>query len=99
MGRLPRPQPKSSGFTPLHPPSATQRSHCSNVTSYLLSANGEEIVTRCCVSAPRYISDAGEPIVNCPAGITTISGHSAQSVNEAVAAVDTASGGALHAAT
>ena len=43
-GRLPRPQPLSSGFR-LHPPSAEQASHCAIVTSNRDTANRFAIVT------------------------------------------------------
>ncbi len=73
-GRLPLPHPLSSGEC-LHPPSATQASHSSNVTSYLESLK-EGIATKCCgpSSSHRPISDSQLPIRNLPAGMITISG-------------------------
>src|SRR4051794_35770748 len=77
-GRLPRPQSLSLKSLP-QPPSRTHRSQSSNVISNLLTANGTPIVTRCWVSA--FCSEGGDPIVNSPAGTTTICGQSAQSLN------------------
>src|SRR6185295_2151631 len=98
-GRFPFPQPWSSGICPPQPPSATQASHCVKVISNLLSANGALMVTRCCISAPRYDSDVGEPIMNSPAGMETISGQSVQSLNTAlVRLVDGPHAASRHAA-
>ena len=82
-GRLPRPQPLSSGRYPSHPPADTQVSHSANVTSCLPTAKGCEIVTSCgrTSSPSRPTSDLGEPMTNEPAGTTTISGQDGQSRN------------------
>jgi hypothetical protein len=53
----------------LHPPSATQASHWSNVTSFLPMANGFAIVTRC----GGFSYSVVEPMSNVPAGSTSIS--------------------------
>src|SRR5262245_29301282 len=73
-GRLPRPQPLSLGLY-LQPPTETQASHSAKVTSNFPTANAFAIVTLC---TGLLISD---PIMTSPAGTTTISGHSGQSLN------------------
>src|SRR5262249_32959183 len=78
-GRLLRPQPWS--FTPPsggQPPTRTQASQSSNVTSYRDTANGLAIVTGCCGPSfgKRPFSLTGDPIRNSPAGMTTIMGQS-----------------------
>src|SRR5262245_13946778 len=75
-GRSPRPQLRSSG-TYLQPPALTQASQMAKVTSNLLTAIGLVIVTLCTGFSFEYSS---EPIMNSPAGITTISGQSGQSL-------------------
>ena len=57
------------------PPTETQASQSANVTSNFETANGLAIVTPCCgpSSSERPFSFAGEPIMNSPAGTTTIS--------------------------
>src|SRR5262245_18894286 len=55
----------------------THASQLSKVTSYLLAANGFGIVTLCTGSSSLLCSD---PIVNSPAGNTTISVQSGQSL-------------------
>src|SRR6185503_19812880 len=70
---------------PPQPPSATHASHCAKVISYLLSRKGAAIVTRCWLSGPRKSSEVGEPMVNSPAGTTTSSGQSAQSLTALLA--------------
>ena len=81
-GRLPRPQILSPGLC-VQPASATHASHCAKVTSYLPAAKGWAKVTlRCGPSSwlrPRSLG--GDPIMNSPAGTTTISGQAAQSRN------------------
>src|SRR5262245_34517982 len=55
-GRLPLPQPLSSGRESLpQPPPAAQASHSANVTSYLPTANGLAIVTLCCGPSLKYM--------------------------------------------
>src|ERR1700730_10605682 len=78
-GRLPRPQFWWYGRSPPQPPSFTHASHSSKVISNLLTAKGAAMVTRCRASA--CCSEGAEPIVNSPAGITTIRGQPAQSLN------------------
>jgi hypothetical protein len=79
-----RPRPQTSGGLCWHPVtvSATHASHSAKVSSNLLTANGLAIVTLCWgpSSLHRLASSAGEPIMNSPAGTTTISGHSGQSL-------------------
>src|SRR5262249_26245763 len=60
------------------PPTDTQASQSINVTSYLETANGLAIVTLCWgpSSGIRPFSVGGDPIMNSPAGTTTISGQS-----------------------
>src|SRR4051794_16301035 len=74
-GRLPRPQPRSFGRWLLQAPSSVHLLHSANVTSYRPIAKGLSIVTRC--TGRSY--SAFDPIMNEPAGTTTISGQSAQS--------------------
>src|ERR1700675_939181 len=73
-GSRPKPLEEAGG----QPPTDTQASHSLNVTGYLETANGPSIVTRCCglSSSWRPASPTPDPIVNAPAGITTISGQS-----------------------
>src|SRR5436190_22473138 len=79
-GRLPRPQPWSSGRY-LQPPAVTQASHSANSISNLPTANHAILTVRCGPSSlNRSASLAGDPIMNSPAGTTTISGHSGQSL-------------------
>src|SRR5215471_2782497 len=75
-GRLPCPQPRSSGLY-LQPPAETQASHSAKVASNFPTANGLAIVTLCTGFSLLYSS---EPIMNSPAGTTTISGHVSQSL-------------------
>src|SRR5262245_26867818 len=69
-GRFPRPQPSSLGLY-LQPPAAAHASHSASVSSNLPAAKGRAMLTLC--------SLAGDPIMNLPAGTTTISGQSGQS--------------------
>src|SRR3954466_9526649 len=73
-GRSPRPHSRSSGRC-LQPPSATQASHWSNVTSFLPMANGFAIVTRC----GGFSYSVVEPMSNLPAGTPSISTQPRQS--------------------
>src|SRR6516225_6705168 len=75
-GRRPRPHLSSSGLC-LQPPADTHMSQSANVTSNSLTASGLVIVTLCTGFSSEYSS---EPIMKSPAGITTISGHSGQSL-------------------
>ena len=86
-GRLPRPQSLSPGLC-VQPAPATHASHCAKVTSYLPAAKGCAKVTLRCgpSSGLRPRSLGGDPIMNSPAGTTTISGQSAQSRNASLAA-------------
>ena len=98
-GILPRPQPWSKGFQ-LQPPSRTQVSHSSNVTSNLPTAKGRAMLTSCCCgpsSRSRPASDTGEPIRKMPGGITTISGQFAQSRNTVPCGPNGKTGGVTHA--
>src|SRR5262245_10582872 len=60
-----------------------QLSHSSKVTAYLPTANAVAIDTSTCTSSLycRSGSFRGDPIVKLPAGTTTMSGHSGQSLN------------------
>src|SRR5262245_58058223 len=78
-GRVSLPQPKSPARpSRWQPPIDTQASQSAYVTSNLETANGLAIVTLCC--GPSLVllsvSVAGDPIVNSPAGTTTIQGQS-----------------------
>src|SRR5258706_5979735 len=75
------PRPQRSG-TRGQAVAATHASHSSNVTSNLEAANGLAIVTLCCGPSlsTRSGSLSGETIVKLPAGTTTISGQSGQSL-------------------
>src|SRR5215468_12248285 len=66
-----------------YPFSRTKAANWSTVTWSLPTANGLPIVTTCCgpSSLLRSFSPSGDPIVNDPAGTTTISGQSAHSRN------------------
>src|SRR5437764_142352 len=75
-GRLPLPQPWSSGLC-LQLPLDAHASHSANVTSNLPTANGLAMVTLCVGFSSLFFSD---PIMKLPAGTTTISGHSGQSL-------------------
>src|SRR5262249_39568159 len=70
-GRLPRPHLRSSGLF-LQLPAETQASHSEKVKSNLPAANGSGLVTLCTGFSSLSSS---EPIINSPAGTTTISGH------------------------
>src|SRR6476659_1530995 len=75
-----------------YPVSLTNTAYSPRVTSYLPMANDRN-VTRCCGAssetdsgdAPCFVahtfSESGEPMLNEPAGITTIAGQSRQSRN------------------
>src|SRR5262249_34165043 len=57
-------------------------SHSSNVTENLPTANGAAIATDTCASpSDRSGSVTGDPIVNVPVGMTTISAQVGQSLN------------------
>jgi hypothetical protein len=62
---------------------ATNAPNSSTVTWNLPAANGFTIVTECCGPSfsCRLASLAGDPIMNEPAGTTTISGHFSHSLN------------------
>src|SRR3954464_15153546 len=98
-GRLPRPQPRSFGRWLLQAPSSVHLLHSANVTSYRPIAKGLSIVTRC--TGRSY--SAFDPIMNEPAGTTTISGQSAQArkvcpaLNRVGAAVAADAGGVIAA--
>ena len=81
-GRVPRPQPRSSGLCE-HPPPRRHESHSLNVTSYIPAASGFAMRTRCTgpSSSSRPSSPDGLPIRKLPDGTTTISGHPGQSRN------------------
>ena len=81
-GRVPRPQPRSSGLCE-HPPPRRHESHSLNVTSYIPTASGFAMRTRCTgpSSSSRPSSPDGLPIRKLPDGTTTISGHPGQSRN------------------
>ena len=77
-GRLPRPQPRSSGLC-LQPPSATHPSHSANVTSRRPTANAiSSAILRTGFSSA---SPPVEPIANSPEGTTIISGQAVHSLN------------------
>src|ERR1700722_1516625 len=84
-GRFPRPQPLSQGLYPLHPPSSTQASHCSNVTANRPTANGWANVTLCLGASveARFGPSSSDPITKLPAGTTIISGHFSHSLKSA----------------
>src|SRR4029077_13894703 len=65
-------------------PLAAQASHSAKVTTNLDAANGFSIVTLCCGASVSWWpgSALGDPVVNDPPGITTISGQSAQSLKD-----------------
>jgi hypothetical protein len=67
----------------LHPPSALQASHSSNVIVNFPTANSRQMVTQCWgpSSLSRRGSSSGEPITNVPEGITTIVGQAGHSLN------------------
>src|SRR5579872_5815521 len=97
-GWRPRPQPKSPGIQLLQPPAATQASHSSKVTSERPIAKGAEITASLGAAScgMRAVSCGGDPTSAEPAGTTTISGHSAQSLKVLGAA---SAGGRLSAWT
>src|SRR6516162_5023518 len=75
-GWLPRPKALSDALA--QAPAATQASHSANVTSVLPTAKGLAIVTSCCGpsnSSSRPFSPSGEPMLDLPAGTTTIVGQ------------------------
>lgn len=86
-GCRPRPHPGSLGRY-WQPDADTQASHSAYVTSNRPAANALAIVTQCCGPSTNalWLSSAGEPIVNAPAGTTTISGQVSQSLNVSFAA-------------
>jgi hypothetical protein len=82
MGIPPRPQRSEAGG---HTPAAAQASHSSNVASNFETAIGLAIETSCLGRSLARASGSslGEPMLNRPAGITTIAGQFAQSLNSA----------------
>src|SRR5438105_9806322 len=79
-----RPWPAAAGlYAILQAPSATHAPHSANVTVARPAANGLSMVTLRCgpSSGLRSNSLDGEPIVNSPGGITTISGQVSHSLN------------------
>src|SRR5579871_5674866 len=98
-GCRPLPQPSSSGCGSfVQPPSAAQASYSSNVTSNLPTANGLAMTTSW--TGFSSSSPSACPIMNLPAGTTTISGHLEQSrkVVPGAGALDGVSGSAAPAA-
>src|SRR5262249_55309829 len=98
-GRRPRPNPESSSLGQAL--SLTHGSQSSNVISNLPTAIGWAIVTACIgpslSTPPTALS--GDPIMNLPAGTTTIGGQVAQSLNSVPGAGPAAAEGAASPAS